>query len=730
MSRSGIDIGSFELYSNYQYGAYLTPAGANYRQFPVRVSIPVAASASRPDRPLELCDDRGGIVPARIRPFLHWPDGSVRAYEVWFHADLKLQERRSFTVRPAGGAPLPASVTGLALKEPALFRPAVILEDGTVLEAEAGFTAAPGHDSFVREEEQSFVLRHTGQDWFRGVLRRRTWDGYAGMELAVRLTNCALGDAQQVRGARLEFELPLGGAIRQTVQQYFHSRNRAMPEPRFVQSSNPFVLRANAGDVRVTDISQLDDDVSHYPAYERPGAVVVAPWLAAGDARATWLLLVDEACERFPKQWRIEGRRVIVDLYPEDAHPLEWRQGMSLFQRVHLARLPAQADGAALDNEAWAWRRPPLARIDAEVYRRAGWRIPFRHEPQRFPRTEKRLREAFRFHWYPGTFYWGDESDDVTLGAYLALPPDQKQRARPRNGEYDITAAAAKEYARTGRGEFLRMCRYAAEHLMYTDFVAFSEDPWKEGGVPAHSREHTRGAAYPSHMWIEGLTLYHQLTGDPYAVEVARRIGDFFLKYLRERQAIVKATAREGGWTLIALAALYDLTREPRYLEGIRQVVDFYLSLQPAQFFPENGTFMVAIAMVGLERVRELYREAEVRRFILGVVDWQMANRMTGEGLFNFHWDSESEGDCHVPAAMPEALNIAYRLSGDETYLRAALRQYQYWDQGTELHVMGGVRNQTDSRLAACTQLSFMGCLQSLAEKGWLDKLQFADPVS
>ena len=719
----------FEIRANYQYGGYLTPAGANYRQFPIRVSIPVPEGACRPDQALELCDEYGAILPARVRPFLHWPDGSVRVYEVWFYADLKIKEQRQLTLQLGRGAPAEPAGAGLALQASATFNVALTLEDGTRLESAVTFADGAAREAFVREEEQPFVLRHGGRDWFRGVLSRRTWGAYAGAELALRLTNYAPGDVQKVRGARLEFDLPLQGAVHYTVQQCFYSRNRAMPEPRYVQSPKPFVLRANAGDVRVTDLAQLGDDAAHYPAYERPGAVVVSPWLAAGDAAATWLLIVDEACERFPKQWTIEGRRVIVELHPADAHPLDWRRGMSLFQRLHVARLPAQADGAALDNEAWAWRRPPLVRLDADLYRAAGWRIPFRYEPRRFPKTEKSVRETFRFRWFPGTFYWGDESDDMPLGQYLALPPDQAQRARPRNGEYDIVAAAAKEYARTGRGEYLRMCRAAAEHLMYTDFVVDFDDPWKAGGVCAHTRQHSSGAAYPSHIWCEGLTLYHQLTGDPYALDVARRIGDFLLKYLRERPAIIQATAREGGWMLIALGALYDLTREERYLAGIRQVVDFYLSLQPGQFFPENGTFMVALGVVGLDRVRAFHRDADVRRFILDVVDWQIANRMTGEGLFNFHWDSENEGDCHVPAAMPEALNIAYRLSGDERYLRAALRQYQYWDLGTELHVMGGVKGQTDSRLAACTQLSFMGCLASLAEKGWLDKLQFADPA-
>src|SRR5690348_12913758 len=108
--------------------------------------------------------------------------------------------------------------------------------------------------------------------------------------------------------------------------------------------------------------------------------------------------------------------------------------------------------------------------------------------------------------------------------------------------------------------------------MMHTDFVAVCADRWKEGGIPHHCHRHTTGAAYPSHMWIEGLTLYYQLSGDRYALEVAKRVGDFFVKYVDERFIVVQATSREMGWALVALAAIYDLTQEQRYLGAIQRI--------------------------------------------------------------------------------------------------------------------------------------------------------------
>jgi hypothetical protein len=252
-----------------------------------------------------------------------------------------------------------------------------------------------------------------------------------------------------------------------------------------------------------------------------------------------------------------------------------------------------------------------------------------------------------------------------------------------------------------------------------------SDDPWKVGGVPAHTRGHTSGAAYPSHMWVEGLTLYYQLTADPYALEVACRIGDFIAAYTRERLDVHRATPREGGWAMMSLAAIYDLTREERYLAAIRSIVDLYLSCKPAAFFPAAGGFMVGVAMVGLDRVRGFYRDADIRRFIPLVMDWQIEHRMSPEGLLDFHLDAEQEFMYFVDAVVPEALDIAYRLTRKDKYLRVAFRHFEFWQAGTQFHRTSDGPDLRDSRMAAAHQLSWMGCLASFARKKWLDRTQF-----
>src|ERR1041384_4549633 len=92
----------FEIRSNSPYGAAMKPSGANYRDFPVRLSIPSLQGAFSPRQRMELRDESGAVVPASVSPFLHWPDGSVRAWEVKLPVTLGLCEKRRFNLRRAG----------------------------------------------------------------------------------------------------------------------------------------------------------------------------------------------------------------------------------------------------------------------------------------------------------------------------------------------------------------------------------------------------------------------------------------------------------------------------------------------------------------------------------------------------------------------------------------------------------------------------------------------------
>jgi hypothetical protein len=705
---------AFGLRSNYTYFnvAFARSGKIHYRDFPVRLSLPAPEGKYRPDDRLALRDQRGRTLPAVIRPMTQWPDGSVRVWELFFAADMDQGERRAFEVIRGGSRPAPTAKRKAFLREPSAFVLSVQLEDGTLLRRTLAFPAPAAGAAAVCGVPCDFGRVKSGEyTAFKGALIRKTWDWYAGAEFTIRLINHAPGETLRVKSVCLECDLPGAGVVEYAVKQ----EAIVVGRPRLVTSATPFDVHADAAGIHVTSPAQLGETESDYPPYER-GAYLgsVSSWMALRDRQATWLLVVPEARERMPKGWSIQGRRAILDLHPADAEPLRWRQGMALFQRFVLARLPAEVAWDECESAGLAWLRPPIVELDPDVYRAAGWRIPFRFDPERYPRTEYWFHYLFDFTWTCGTFEWGD----------IHNPP-----ARAENLEYDFPAVAAREYARTGRARMLNLCRAAAEHMMYTDFVACSADVWKEGGIAHHSKDHTGGSCYPSHMWAEGLALYYLLSGDRYALEVARRVGDFFLKYIAGRWEVVFGpSAREMGWTLIALGGLYDVTREPRYLDGIKRIVDATLACRPDEFFPTNPGFCFGVAIRGLEHVRPFYRTAEIARFILKLLDFLMEHRRNKLGLYGYWYDAEENDEMSwIQTYMGLALNIGYRLSGDEKYLESAWRQYMANLDGAPLTVQpfGTVPNRS---WAAGYQITWMEALQSFAEKGWLDSLQYPPP--
>jgi hypothetical protein len=711
-------VASFEVVANQGYTDFDGPQA--YEGVPARVSVPMKQGACGADETLVVKDERGKAVTAVVRPFLFWPDGSVRVLEVWVGVNLKRGERAEYGVYQAKGAV--AKLKGAGAFGPGACDVVLTLGDGRMLKTTVKLDGGKNSAAVVtREFGFKLAADDKSEPMFEGAIVQKLWSWYAGTEWEMRLTNLhGDDDTTSVKGVRLTFDLPVGPDPKYVVRQTSFT---AAGHPCLNERANPIDIKAR-GYVHAPNAQELGEDESRYPAYERGGYVLaLAPWVAVKDKESAWVLIMPEAVERMPKGWRIEGGKAAVDLHPADSPMLEWRQGMTLYQRLVLVRLGAEANNARIESEAQAWLRPAILTVDAKRYRDAGWRIPFVYEPAKYPRTEFKYRDSFNFGWNYGTFDYGDQIAGTKGGG--AIAPGSKGVSR--NLEYDFPAVAAKDFARTGVYHMYRMCQDSARHMMYTDFVAKSTDQWKQGGIVHHSYDHTSGSAYPSHMWAEGMVLYYQLSGDAYARSVFERVGDFYNKYINERFSTVQSTAREVGWLLIAMSAVYDVTRDEKYLDGIKKVVDYNLDRGRKQFFPTDACFTIGVAIIGLDRSREFHRNKESKKFILDLLDWMIEERSDGTGLFEYWRDPEKGAIPYIQTHFPEALNIGYLISGDEKYLKCAWRNYMMHLDGALLTVENRAR-EPECGYAAGNYISWQGCLASFAKKGWLGKVQYPEP--
>lgn len=256
------------------------------------------------------------------------------------------------------------------------------------------------------------------------------------------------------------------------------------------------------------------------------------------------------------------------------------------------------------------------------------------------------------------------------------------------NNEYDFPHGAAMMYARTGTRRFLDYMLVSARHWMDVDVCHYSEDPLVQGGQFMHINGHViDGKVICSHQWVEGLLDYYHFTGDRTAYETAVGIGENVLRLLETPQFSKsgETSARETGWALRTMAALYQETGEQRWLEKCDWIVGHFEDWEKSYGhwlapYTDNTAirvpFMISIAVVSLMRYYRIDPQERIKGMILRAVDDLLENCITETGLFYYKELPSLTRQGSNPIIL-EALSIAYELTGDIRYLEAGLPTWE-----------------------------------------------------
>lgn len=195
------------------------------------------------------------------------------------------------------------------------------------------------------------------------------------------------------------------------------------------------------------------------------------------------------------------------------------------------------------------------------------------------------------------------------------------------NNEYDTARHMFLQYARTGNPKYLHAGDVVARHTAEVDTLHFVNDdtrsyyldevcasytnrsitdnyPIRPGMMHAHCVGHVGGfhkveevrqlflslAGQESgnpylcldpynvgHMFVQGMAYDYFLTGDPWIKETLLRIGDNLCSLVEDRKMPFTGrpcAGRELGWTMLALAAIYELDLDERRLNAMRILAD------------------------------------------------------------------------------------------------------------------------------------------------------------
>jgi hypothetical protein len=189
-----------------------------------------------------------------------------------------------------------------------------------------------------------------------------------------------------------------------------------------------------------------------------------------------------------------------------------------------------------------------------------------------------------------------------------------------------------------------------------------------------------------SHEWVEGLLDYYHFTGDERAYETALGIGENVLRLLETPmyQTSGESNARETGWALRTLTALYVETGDAKWTAKCRWIVGHFEEwtreygewLAP---YTDNTAirigFMISVAVGSLMRYYRVFPSDELKKLILSAVDDLVDNCLMDNGLF-YYKELPSLDRLGGNTLLLEALTIGYELTGEVRYLEYGKRTF------------------------------------------------------
>jgi hypothetical protein len=650
---------------------------------------------------LLVCDGESRIRP-QTRVTAKWPDGSVKWLHLSFPADLPGNEGKDFFLSRDGGEPnavLPAlrvdaplrTVDTGALKAVLAPRGADRLFDALSGPASLGgngiqgpLISSGGTDYRIRLEEDWRWIE-TGP--YRGIAENsgRHYDtGGTGKSLfsfAARLIFTAGHPwfALEYRFGHREAaeELPLEALVlRVNPGEGDPGADLTLGISNY--RTDFFTAKAGEGLEKAIDAEYLLYEANEqapetlygtfFLDWRRPGAGVCAT--------------IFQAQQNFPKALRGDAEGLEIALLPRGGTPLGILRGMEKTHRVYLHLHDGGADIEGLNCRSLQMQLPDRPFPERELFREAGV-LENVFMDTVSPLVEACLRsQADATGRAYGMLAWGDAVD----GGYT-----EQGRGNGRvvwtNNEYDYPHANMLMFARTGERRFLDKLLAAARHWMDVDICHWSDDPLRMGAQIEHSARHVSGPAAPSHEWVEGLLDYYHLTAEGRALECALGIGENIQRMLETPQFQGKGeiNARETGWALRSLTALYRETGDPAWLKKCDWIVGHFVEWRRefgfwlAPYTSHSAIrvpFMISVAVSSLMRYHRVRPQEIIKEMIVAAVDDLLKNARLPDGQF-YYKELPSLRHASANPLVLEALAYTYELTGDKKYLEGGLPTFR-----------------------------------------------------
>ncbi len=416
---------------------------------------------------------------------------------------------------------------------------------------------------------------------------------------------------------------------------------------------------------------------------------------------------VFQAQQNFPKAVMADRTGVYVMLVPEHVNRVVMASGMSREQKFLLHFHGADETLCELDNRSLIYQMPDTPHILPEVFKEAEVmpdifvdkdKIDYDVEISLIGKADGHTRAY-------GMMNWGDAPDP----GYTSQGRGQGRMVWTNN-EYDYPHAMYLMYARTGTRRFLDYANVAASHWMDVDVCHYSRNPLRIGGQWEHTMGHCgAGIMVCSHEWVEGLLDCWHFTGNERALRTALGIGENVLRLLETPmyQTSGESNARETGWALRTLTALYVETWDEKWISKCEWIVGHF-----KEWIEEYGEwiapytdntairvgFMISVAVGSLMRYYRVFPNEELKKMILSAVDDLVDNCLMDNGLF-YYKELPSLNRNGNNTLLLEAMTIGYELTGEKRYLEYGRKTFRSNIQSAVPSSLGNKKIEEDAVL-------------------------------
>ncbi len=723
---------------------------------PVSLGIPFPQGALTDPARLGL---RNGDTPVPVQTTVtaRWPDGSIKWLMTHFQVDLPGDQAHTITFTDDGSIAHPTPDPSVTVSETAT---GLVLDTGTlrVVCAPSGQdlfhqVALDGCELFGPGTFSGFTLVDVdGNRFSTGDAERLTVLESGPIRGLVELSGRHTGDHGSLFDYRILLEVWAGKPYVRLDYQFIN--RESTPFVQLAETGLRFVSKAT-GKARCalgqgyyrTSVHQgpgrqlLDAETIVFQGVEHVLETFYGDfWADWGDDRGGVCITPYQAHQNLPKSLQVDASGIDVGILPAGQEPLKVLQGVAKTHRLQFCfHGPEwQTDDAVVQSLQFQY--PDIGMLPEAWYRRSQvWEDLF--PPTRHPAFETRIIDTADHRARGlGMLHWGDG-------------PDQgyTQQGRGKgdlvwtNNEYDFPHAMFLLFAKSGERRFRDVGCVAAQHWIDVDFCHHSDDPLKTGGQPIHTAGHVTGSVTPSHEWTEGLLDYYHLTGKREARDKAISIADNMLRQLEAPKfsQVGGFAARETGWAMRGLIAVYEETGEGRYLEACRRIAAQFLEWKHtmgAFLAPYTShtrirvPFMIAIAVNALYRYYLTTADERIPGLIVEEMRDLLDHCVMPDGRFFYKELPSLHRRAGGPREM-EALCHAYNLSGETRFLdqvllmaRAMLRQSGGGRSGGKRIVKDMVGDTVlfdgpSPKAFASFYVPFMVVYRTLAEAGMLDKL-------